>query len=176
MPLCMLLISRPLSCVILAALTILASGCASGPAVDSQITEALSSRGVSGSTYQKVYGGQALDYNDIVALVRAGVPSHIIVSYLQSTEKVYNLTASQIAGLKAAGASSEVIHYLGETEGFYAYKPPAAAARSQQQQSDEYYNTPLYQDEQPFGYNEPIIDDFYDSGYEESLYSPFSMN
>ena len=39
-----------------------------------------------------------------------------------------------------------------------------------------YYNTPGYQDQQPFAYNEPIADGFYDSGYEESLYSPFSFN
>ena len=176
MPLLMFQISRPLACALAVALTVLVSGCASGPAVDSQITDALSSRGVTGSTYEKVYTGQALAYNDIVALVRAGVPSHIIVSYLQSTEKVYSLTPSQIDGLTAAGASSEVVHYLGETEGLYAYQPPAAAARSKKQQADQYYNTPLAQDEAPFGYNEPIVDGFYDSGYEESIYSPFSMN
>jgi len=39
-----------------------------------------------------------------------------------------------------------------------------------------YYNTPQYQQEQPFAYDEPIVDDFYDSSYEESLYSPFSFN
>jgi hypothetical protein len=147
-----------------------------GPAVDSQITDTLSSCGVTGSTYQKVYGGRALDYDDITNLVTAKVPSHIIVSYLQSTEKVYKLTPTQLSGLKSAGASPEVLNYLGETEGFYGYNPPAQADRKQQHQNDAYYNTQASQDEQPFGYNEPIIDDWYDSGYEESLYSPFSMN
>jgi len=172
----MILISRSLVACVATVFTLLITGCASGPAVDSQITDSLTSHGVTGATYQKVYGGQALGYNDIVALVRAGVPSHIIVSYLQSTEKVYNFTASQMDGLTAAGASSEVVHYLSETDGLYAYNPPAAAARTQKQQSDQYYNSPLYQDEQPFGYNEPVVDGFYDSAYEESTYSPFSMN
>jgi hypothetical protein len=176
MDLGMLSISRPILAALVSSLALLITGCASGPAVDSQITDSLTSHGVTGATYQKVYGGQALGYNDIVALVRAGVPSHIIVSYLQSTEKVYNFTASQMDGLTAAGASSEVTHYLSETDGLYAYNPPAAAARTKKRQADQYYNSPLYQDEQPFGYNEPIVDGFYDSGYEESIYSPFSMN
>lgn len=172
----MLQISRSLACAAVLSVSIFLVGCSSGPAVDSLVTDDLTARGVTGATYQKVYGGQALDYNDIMKLVRAGVQSHIIVSYLQSTEKVYNFTPSQIAGLRSAGASSEVLHYLGETTGLYNYTPPAAHARAQQQQADEYYNSPLYQDEQPFGYNAPIIDGFYNSGYEESLYSPFSMN
>lgn len=165
-----------LFCAAAGAALLALAGCASGPAVDVGITDALSSRGVGGQTYEKVYYGRALDYNDIVTLVRAGVPGHIIISYLQSTEKVYNLTPSQKAGLRAAGAPPKVLAYLDETQGLYGYVPPQAASRTANQQADEYYNSPLYQDEQPFGYNEPIIDDFYNSSYEESLYSPFSMN
>ena len=49
-------------------------------------------------------------------------------------------------------------------------------AKVAKMQKDEYYNSPYYQDKQPFAYNAPAIDDWYDSGYEESLYSPFSFD
>lgn len=161
------------SAATLAVLTLM--GCASGPAVDPQITAALASRNVNSATYDKVNAGRPLDYNDILALVQKKVPTQIIVGYLQSTEKVYNLTYSQLRGLRSAGASPQLLNYLSETQGFYGYNPPAADARTKKHQKDAYYNSPLYQDETPFNYNEPVIDDWYDSAYEESLYSPFSM-
>lgn len=166
------LLSRPWAT--LAAVTLV--GCASGPQVDPQITATLAARHVPTATYDKVYHGRALAYADIENLVVQKVPSQTIVSYLQSTEKVYDLTYSQLAELKEAGASAQLLNYLSETEGFYGYHPTAAAARSKKQQKDAYYHDALYQDEQPFAYNEPEVDDWYDSGYEESLYSPFSMD
>jgi len=154
----------------------LLAGCASGPAVDPQITAALSARGVPDATYRKIAQGQALDYADIVSLVEKDVPTHIVVSYLQSTEKVYNFSCSQLKALKSDGAAPQLLNYLSETEGFYGHSTPASTARTQKHQNAEYYNSPLYQDEQPFAYNAPEVDDWYDSGYEESLYSPFSMD
>lgn len=165
-------LSRPLA--LLAAATL--AGCASGPQVDPQITAALAARDVPTATYNKVYNGQALGYDDIRSLVIKKVPTQIIIGYLQSTEKVYDLTYSQLANLKAAGASSQLLNYLSETDGFYGYHPAANAARTKKQQKDAYYRDALYQDEQPFGYNQPVVDDWYDSAYEESLYSPFSMD
>lgn len=165
----------PLPLAVLAAALAFA-GCASGPAVDPQITQALSARNVGSSTYVKVENGRTLDYGDILVLVQKRVPTHIIVSYLQSTQKAYSFNASQLRGLRSAGATPQLLNYLTETQGFYAYQPPAANQRVINDQKDAYYNTPAYQDETPFAYNEPIIDDWYDSAYEESLYSPFSMD
>jgi len=147
-----------------------------GPAVDPQITSALSSRGVDDSTYNKVYHARPLDYADIFQLVSHKVPSKIIVGYLESTEKVYNLTSSQLASLRSAGASAQVLNYLGETGGFYGQTTPQQAAATGKKQADKYYNSRLEQDQAPFAYNAPAIDDWYDSGYEESLYSPFSFD
>ncbi len=167
---------RPLSLSLAALAAAVLVGCASGPQVNPQITAALAARNVPTSTYDKVNNGQALGYDDLRALVVKKVPTQIIIGYLQSTEKVYNLTYSQMANLKAAGASAQLLNYLSETEGFYGYHPTAAVERSKKQQKDAYYRDALYQDEQPFGYNEPVVDDWYDSAYEESLYSPFSMD
>jgi len=157
-------------------IAVLLAGCASGPEVDPQITAALSARSVPATTYDKIAHAQVLGYDDIVNLVEKEVPTHIIVAYLQSTEKVYNFSYSQLKALKGDGATPQLLNYLSETEGFYGHTTPAATARTKKHQNAEYYNSPLYQDEQPFAYNEPIIDDWYDSGYEESLYSPFSMD
>ncbi len=166
------LLSRPAATLALIALV----GCASGPVVDPQITAALAARNVNSATYAKVDAGHPLDYADILALVTKKVPTQIIIGYLQSTEKVYNFSYSQLRGLRAAGATPQLLNYLSETQGFYGYNPPAAAARTKQHQKDAYYNSPLYQDETPLEDNEPVIDDWYDSAYEESLYSPFSMD
>jgi hypothetical protein len=152
------------------------AGCASGPQVDPQITAAISAHDVNSATYTKIYNARALTFVDIENLVVKKVPTQIIVNYLQSTEKVYNLTYSQLAELKSEGASAQLLNYLSETQGFYGYNTTASAERTKKKQKDAYYRDALYQDEQPFAYNEPVVDDWYDSGYEESLYSPFSMN
>lgn len=148
----------------------------STPQVDPTITSAVSSRGVNQGTYIKMTQGQVLDTTDLSNLVSKGVPSSIIIPYLESTRKVYNLSASQLQSLKSSGASSQLLAYLDETQGFYGQTSPSYQARTTKKQKDAYYNSPYYQDEQPFAYNAPLIDDWYDSGYEESLYSPFSYN
>jgi hypothetical protein len=149
------------------------SACASTPQVDPAVPTALSSRGVDQVTTTKVRQGWALDYDDLVNLVEKQVPTHIIVSYLQSTQKAYNLTNSQIERLRTAGASPQLLNYLQETEGFYggtSSQPP----RRTGEQRRAYLNTPGYQAQQPF--STPLIDEWSDPAYEESLYSPFSFD
>jgi hypothetical protein len=150
------------------------AACASTPQVDPAVVTALSSRGVDQSISSKVTQGSSLDYGDILNLVRKDVPTHIIISYLQSTEKVYNLDNAQFQGLENAGASSQLLNYLKETQGFYGVNTPRQAARLSGEQRRAYYDTPAYQAQQPFG--TPMVDEWADPGYEESLYSPFSFN
>jgi hypothetical protein len=153
------------------------TGCASSQAqVDPSITTALSQAGVSGPTYNKVAAGQRLGFNDILLLVERGVPVHVIESYLQSTQAVYQFSNAQMGELRSAGAPSQLLHYLQETGGFYASSGTASASSSSGEQRAQYLNSPLYQDEQPFAYNAPAVDYWYNSAYEESLYSPFSFN
>jgi len=150
------------------------AACASTPQVDPAVVNALSSRGVEQSISSKVTEGSSLNYDDILNLVRKDVPTHIIISYLQSTEKVYNFDNAQLHGLKNAGASPQLLNYLEETQGFYGVNTPRQAARLTGEQRRAYYNTPGYQAQQPFG--TPMVDEWADPGYEESLYSPFSFN
>src|SRR4051812_3403911 len=91
----------------LAALGLMLAACASGPKVDPAVTSAASTRGVEQSTLNKMVGGQVLDYGDILDLVQRRVPSNIIVGYLTSTRKVYNLSYGQLQTLKSAGASAQ---------------------------------------------------------------------
>jgi len=169
------LLSLPASLAI-AALALTLGGCASSPQVDPQITAAVSSRGVNSGTALKMNNGRALDYQDIENLVSRNVPANVIVGYLNSTRAVYNFSYAQLAGLKSAGASPQVLNYLSETQGFYGNNSPKQKTSTAKMQKDQYYNSPYNQDKAPFAYNAPIIDDWYDSGYEESLYSPFSFN
>ena len=162
--------------IILAALAVFAVGCASGPQGDPAVTAAATSRGVNPGTVLKMSNARVLDYDDIVNLVSKGVPSNTVVAYLNSTRKVYDFSYAQLAGLKSAGATPQLLNYLTETQGFYGNNSPRQKARVTGMQKAEYYNSPSYQVGQPFAYNAPALDDWYDSGYEESLYSPFSFN
>jgi hypothetical protein len=155
---------------------VLLAACATTPQIDPAITSTLSTKGVSSSTSAKMAGGQVLGYDDILGLVQKDVPSSIIVGYLNSTRKVYNFSFAQLQSLKAAGATPQLLNYLTETQGFYGQNSPAQQKRLSGEQKRAYFNSPVYQDQQPFAYNPPVIDDWYDSGYEESLYSPFSFN
>lgn len=171
------LMSRiPARLIFFSAIAILAAGCASGPQVDPAVTSAASSRGVDAGTVLKMTNARVLDYDDIENLVSKGVPASTVVGYLNSTRKVYDFSYAQLAGLKAAGATPQLLNYLTETQGFYGNNSPRQKSKVAKMQKDQYFNSPYYQDKQPFAYNEPAVDDWYDSGYEESLYSPFSFN
>jgi len=150
------------------------SACASTPQVNPAVATALSSRGVDQSTYTKVTRGSVLNYDDIVNLLEKEVPTNIIIGYLQSTQKAYDFSYSQLQGLKAAGATPQLLNYLTETKGFYGVNTPRQSARLTGEQKRAYYNTPGYQSQQPF--STPLIDEWADPGFEESLYSPFSFN
>ena len=155
-------------------IAVLSCGCATGPKVDPQVTAAVAACHVNQETYNKVCNGQSLGYDDIKALVQGRVPSHIIVGYLRSTQRVYDFTYAQLAGLKSVGAKPHLLNYLTETQGFYGNNAPVKSG----QKTPKYVrdNSKLNQDKQPFFYNAPIVDDWYDSAYTESCYSPFSFN
>ena len=150
------------------------SACASTPQVNPAVAAALSSRGVDQGTYAKVTQGSVLDYNDILNLLEKKVPTNIIIGYLQSTRRAYNFNYSQLGGLKAAGATAQLLNYLTETQGFYGVTTPQQTARLTGEQKRAYFDSPGYQAQGPF--STPLIDEWADPGYEESLYSPFSFN
>jgi len=152
---------------------LLVIGCASGPQVDPAVTSP-PSRGVDSGTVLKMSNARALDYQDIQNLVAKGVPTNTIVGYLNSTRKTYDLSYAQLAGLsRSKHAAAELPH---RDAGVLREHFAEAESADGKTQKDQYYNSPYYQDEQPFADNAPAVDDWYGSGYEESLYSPFSFN
>jgi len=150
------------------------SACASTPQVNPAVAAALSSRGVDQGTYAKVTQGSVLDYNDMLNLLEKNVPTNVIIGYLQSTRKAYNFSYSQLEGLKAAGATAQLLNYLTETQGFYGVTTPRQTARLEGEQKRAYFDSPGYQSQGPF--STPLIDELADPAYEESLYSPFSFD
>ena len=170
------MIVRFLRPALLAVPVLFFAACASNPQLDPAVSSTLSSKGVTAGTTEKMNAGQVLGYDDILGLVQKDVPSDVIVGYLTSTRKVYNFSYGQLQSLKAAGATPQLLNYLTETQGFYGHTSPAQKQRLTGEQKRAYYNSPGYQNQQPFGYNQPMVDGFYNSGYEESLYSPFSFN
>jgi len=165
----------PLAATAVFLLSLLGIGCAGGPNVDPQITSAVAASHVNQGTYNKICNGQSLDYDDITALARAHVPSHIVVDYLRSTQRVYDFSYAQLTDLKEAGARPHLLNYLTETQGFYGNN---RTSNTGGQKTPKYIqnNSKLNQDKQPFFYNAPVVDDWYDSAYTESSYSPFSFN
>lgn len=141
--------------------------------VNPALVQSMQEAGATGDALAKVQESQHLNYDDIYQLVSEKVPTHMIESYLRSTEASYRFNSSQMSRLRRAGASSQLLGYLQNSEGFYH---PQALRQHRQPGQPAYMNTPLSQDREPFAYNAPMIDSFYNSSYEESLYSPFSMN
>jgi hypothetical protein len=167
-------ISLPCRGFLIGAVVLMFAGCATGPKVDPQITSAVATAHVNSLTADKMNNALALDYGDIMNLVKARVPSHIVIGYLRSTQRVYDFSYSQLAALKASGAKPHLLNYLTETQGFYGNNTPPRTGTKVP--GDVKYNTKLNQDQQPFFYNAPLIDDWYDSAYTESCYSPFSFD
>lgn len=163
--------------LLLPMLSLFLSACSSsGPQVNPAVLSAATSRDVPTSTTSKMAAAQNLGFSDIRNLVSKGVPDSSVIAYLNSTQQVCRFSADQLADLKSAGADSQLLAFLGETQGFYGSRSAAQPGEAAKRPSGQYLNTPQYQDEQPFAYNQPAVDGFYDSAYEESLYSPFSFN
>lgn len=96
------------------------SGCATRSPVAPSIIAAVSAHEVQGRTATKIHRGQPLDYQDIQHLVRAKVPSDVIIAYLQNTEQSFQFTPGQLDSLRNHGASSQLVNYLEESrQGFY---------------------------------------------------------
>jgi len=171
------MISRLVLSLLVVPAAVWLSGCATtGSQVSPAITSALTEQGVSGPTLEKVQSGLRLDYGDILQMVEKGVPDHIVESYLQSTQATYQFSDRQLANLRSAGASTQLVNYLTHTGGFYASAAPGTSSQAGATPRWEEDNSPLNQDMQPFAYNAPAVDYWYNSAYEESLYSPFSFD
>jgi outer membrane lipoprotein SlyB len=63
-------------------------------------------------TYQRVEQGQPLAVADVKAMVAARVSDDVIISQMQSTRSVYQLSAADIIDLHNSGVSEKVIQYM----------------------------------------------------------------
>jgi uncharacterized protein YcfJ len=66
-------------------------------------------------TLQRIDHGQPLTTEDIKAMSKAGINDDVIISQIQSTGTVFQLSTDQIIDLKNSGVSQKVIDYMVET-------------------------------------------------------------
>lgn len=144
------------------------SSCATKSRIDPQIVSAVTSHNVAPTTAAKIQSGQVLNYSDIRHLVRAKVPTSLLIAYLQSTEKSYQFSPGQLDSLRKLGASSQLVNYLNETRGFYVNGspcPPSQFNRKSRKNSRR--------NSHPSAVTVQFPGDIVDPAYEESLFSPF---
>lgn len=108
----------------------------------------LASMNIDSRTYAKIANHRVLSYGDILGLVKKGVPSPVIQTYLQSTHAPYTLTDAQLNALVDAGASADLVNYLGKSVGFFE-----ATERSQTGGAGKWKNNPFFAD--PYYLGEP---------------------
>lgn len=108
----------------------------------------LAAMNIDSRTYAKIANHRVLSYGDILGLVKKGVPSPVIQTYLQSTHAPYTLTDAQLNALVDAGASADLVNYLGKSVGFFE-----ATERSQTGGAGKWKNNPFFAD--PYYLGEP---------------------
>ena len=88
----------------------------------------------------------ALTLDDVREMVSVGVPDNIIVSTIQSSEEVFNLSPDEIVELTKAGVSSKVIEALQSTAGGETRTTETRPAEEEPRRRDEPTET---RDEEP---------------------------
>ena len=78
---------------------------------------------VSNSLYQRMLHGEPLALEDVIELSRRQLPAGFIIHYLSSTRSAYHLSSGDVARLRKAGVSKEVVDYLLDTPALYAPRP-----------------------------------------------------
>lgn len=143
------------------------AGCAlwQRPALEAPpYVHALEREGVDRGTLDRIEAGRVLGYHDIVSLVEAGVPSSMIVPYLEATRTPYNFPARQINRLVAAGADDDLVNFLGRAKGIYLEDARNVPRRTASAAGlHPYWGDPDYSGPAPFGFTFP--DAWYDSDY-----------
>jgi uncharacterized protein YcfJ len=97
-----------------------------GHSMDQEEQERL--RAEAPATYTRVEQGQPLAVADVKAMSSAKVGDDVIISQIQSTHSVYNLSAADIIDLHNANVSEKVINYMINTSNTASASPPPDAA------------------------------------------------
>jgi hypothetical protein len=123
--------------------------------------QTLASYNLDPSTYQRIANKRVLSYQDLLELVRKGVPGDRIVPYLRATRANYSMSQAQIRQLVAAGADSVLINYLGRHSGMFLID--AGNEEKQQKLVNDYhfwrrayFTDPGYMGSPPFNFLWPM--------------------
>lgn len=100
-----------------------------GHSMDQEEQERL--RAEAPATYTRVEQGQPLAVADVKAMSSAKVGDDVIISQIQSTHSVYNLSAADIIDLHNANVSEKVINYMINTSNTASASPPPPDAAPQ---------------------------------------------
>ena len=119
-----------------------------------QTLAALTQKGVPSTTVSRIKAGRVLDFDDILALVKAGVSDKAAVAYLKSTRAPYKFTTAELQKLSDAGAGSTLVNYLGQSIGYYEATKRSQLGGSKWDNSP-YFNDPLFWGGAPFDYAFP---------------------
>ena len=92
----------------------LIAGGAVGNSIDQQQQADL--RAQAPQTYVRVVQGQALGIPDVKAMAKAGVSDDIIISQIQGSHTVFNLSSADIIDLHNSGVSDKVVNFMLNTQ------------------------------------------------------------
>lgn len=138
----------------LAVMGIFLAGCATTPRPTQPqpqvVLGKLQALGVRESTYDKIAAHRILTYTDLYGLVQKKVPSAVILTYIKSTHAPYTLSNGQLNALNNAGASAELLNYLGKSVGFFEATESDQTGGSGKWRNDPYFVDPYYMGEAPF--------------------------
>jgi hypothetical protein len=130
--------------------------CVTSPQSDQpQVLDKLRAMGVDQKTYAKIANHRVLGYDDIYELVKKSVPGPVIVTYLRSTHAPYRLTNRQLERLTDAGASGDLVNYLGQATGYFEATERNQTGRTGAWKNHPYYSDPFFMGPAPFGYEWP---------------------
>lgn len=138
----------------LAALSLSVMACATTPPKPSgppPVLAKLKAMGISPATYGKIVNHQVLTYQDISGLLKKGVPSPVILTYIKQTHAPYNLTDPQLDALNDAGASADLLDYIGKSAGYFVATERSQTGGAGKWKNDPYFNDPYYWGDGPFG-------------------------
>lgn len=156
--------------VSLVASVVVLAACASSPQRSGPppVLAKLQAMGIDQATYKKIANHRVLTYDDILGLLNKKVPSPVILTYLKSTKAPYTLSYAQLNRLNAAGASADLLNYLGKSVGYFEATERDQTGGAGKWRDNPYFNDPFFWGPAPFGYMWP--DEWYDPGFVDAMF------
>ncbi len=150
---------------------LLLAACATTPSRPSgppPVLVKLKAMGIPAATYAKIEGHRVLTYSDILGLIRQDVPSPVILTYIQSTHAPYTLTDAQLESLDDAGASADLVNYLGKSVGFFEATERNQTGGAGKWRNNPFFADPYYMGAAPFDYMYPM--EWYDPVWMDGVF------